>query len=201
MSQVVLVSGGLDSTVMTILAREADVEVRPLFVDYGQRAVDEEWKACRAVFRRHKLPMPIRMDIPGFGARIPSGLTSKRMDVVADVYLPGRNLLLLLAGAAYAARVQATGVAIGLLDERQRLFEDQSVDFLERAEALLRTATAREISVRAPLIALSKRAVLELAAARGVRGTYSCHAGMKRPCGRCVSCRERQTAEGDGSGR
>lgn len=200
MAVVTLVSGGIDSTVMSLLAREAGLEVYPLFVNYGQRAVTQEWRACREVFAVHKLPKPERLSLPGYGRRISSGLTSAKLDVVADAFLPGRNLLLLLAGAAYATRRDASEVAIGLLDEKQRLFEDQSGDFLARAESLLRTAVAAPIAVRAPLIELSKRDVLELARRRNVRGTYSCHLGTKKPCGECLSCRERRNAERGSNG-
>ena len=201
MSLVALASGGLDSTVMAVMAKEEGLKQYPLFIDYGQRAAAREWSACRAVFRRHGLPKPIRMDLSGFGARVPSGLTSTRLDVLADAFLPARNLLFLLAGAAYASRVGASAVAIGLLDERQRLFDDQSRRFLKQAESLLRVATATSVSIVAPLIKTSKRQVLELARQRGVRGTYSCHAGTKRPCGACLSCKERAAAEGGKRGR
>lgn len=201
MAIVTLVSGGLDSTVMSLLAQEEGLKLHPLFVDYGQRAVAEEWRACQAVFKRHKLPRPTKMNLGGFGKRVLTGLTSTTFDVVAEAFLPGRNLLLLLAGSAYAARLGAHEVAIGLLDERQRLFEDQSKDFLDRAESILRIATAAPVTVRAPLIGLSKRDVLELARRRGVRGTYSCHKGTRRPCGQCLSCQERLTAEGGRDGR
>jgi 7-cyano-7-deazaguanine synthase len=196
MGIVMLVSGGLDSTVMSLLGQEEGLDLYPLFVDYGQRAVDAEWKACQTVAKRHKLPTPKRMDLAGFGKRVASGITSRKLDVVAKAFLPGRNLLLLLAGSSYAASIGAHEVAIGLLDETKRLFEDQSRDFLGRAESLLRTATAVPITVRAPLISLSKRDVLELAKRRNVRGTYSCHAGTTPPCRKCLSCRERLNAEG-----
>lgn len=201
MAIVTLVSGGLDSTVMALLAQEAGLEQHPLFVDYGQRATAAEWRACRSVFKRHSLPTPVKMNMSGFGKRVSTGLTSERFDIVADAFLPGRNLLLLLAGAAYAAEIEANEVAIGLLDEAHRLFEDQSRDFLERSEQVLRTATAAPVAVRAPLMGFTKRDVLELARQRKLRGTYSCHAGTERPCGKCLSCRERRAAEGKTSGR
>lgn len=201
MAIVTLVSGGVDSTVMSLLAHEEGLQIHPLFVDYGQRAVREEWRTCRSLFKRYRLPAPRKLNLSGFGKLVSTGLTSKKFDVVAQVFLPGRNLLLLLVGGAYAAHIGAHEVAIGLLDERQRLFEDQSRNFLERAESILRTATAAPITVRAPLIEFSKRDVLELARRKGVSGAYSCHAGTKRPCGKCLSCRERQNAEGGDNGR
>ena len=195
MSIVTLVSGGLDSAVMAVMAKKDGVEQYPLFVDYGHRACNQEWRACLRVFREHHLPKPVRADAAGFGALVPSGLTNARLDVVGRAFLPGRNLLFLLLGAAYAVRVKASGVAIGLLDESQRLFEDQSKDFLARAQGVLRTATDSSIAVTAPLIHPSKAQVLALARGYKVSGTYSCHTGGKKPCGRCLSCRERLRAE------
>jgi 7-cyano-7-deazaguanine synthase len=201
MSLVTLVSGGLDSTVMALMAHEESLTQHPLFIDYGQRAAAEEWRACRTVFARHGLPPPVRMALGGFGKCVPTGLTSERVDVLGDAFLPGRNLLFLLAGAAYASHVRAGAVAIGLLDEQYRVFEDQSRDFLSRAEAVLRSATATNVSVVAPLMAFSKAAVLEMARERRLHGTYSCHAGTSRPCGKCLSCKERLAAEGAKDGR
>ncbi len=195
MSIVTLVSGGLDSAVMSVMAKKDGIEQHPLFVDYGQRARDQEWRACLRVFREHRLPKPVRADAAGFGALVPSGLTSTRLDVVGKAFLPGRNLLFLLLGAAYAVRVKARGVAIGLLDESQRLFEDQSTDFITRAQSVLRTGTDSSVVITAPLINLSKTQVIALAKKYNVSGTYSCHSGGKKPCGRCLSCRERLRAE------
>src|SRR5262245_4354586 len=118
MSLVTLVSGGLDSTLMSALAHEEGLEQWPLFIDYGQRAADNEWRTVRSVFQSLGMPKPVKMELGGFGARVPSGITDPKLDIVADAFLPGRNLLLLLAGAAYASRRGASAVSIGLLDER-----------------------------------------------------------------------------------
>ncbi len=196
MSLVTLVSGGLDSTVMAVLSKKSGVQQFPLFIDYGHRACVQEWKTCQTVFRKLRLPKPVRADLSGYGALIPSGLTSRRLDVVGRAFLPGRNLLFLLLAASYAVGVKASGIAIGLLDENQRLFEDQSKDFLERAQSLIRTATDSAVVLTAPLLQMSKVNVLALAAEHRVTGTYSCHSGTRKPCGRCLSCRERSKAEG-----
>lgn len=102
MSLVTLVSGGLDSTLMSVLAKEEGVTPFPLFVDYGQLCNEHEWEACVYVHKRFELPSPTRMDLAGFGKTIPSGLTNRTLRVNEDAFLPGRNLLFLLAGCSYA---------------------------------------------------------------------------------------------------
>jgi 7-cyano-7-deazaguanine synthase len=195
MSIITLVSGGLDSTLVAVMTKESGVKQYPLFVDYGQRAVELEWKACASIFKKRRLPRPQRVSVNDFGALVPSGLTSRKLNVVADAFLPGRNLLFLLLGAAYAATCEADAIAIGLLSEKTRLFEDQSRSFLRDAQRTLRVAVARPVSIVAPLMKMSKRDVLRLAREKDISGTYSCHAGTRKPCGKCLSCRERLAAE------
>jgi len=190
MSLVTLVSGGMDSTLMAVLAKEEGIPQCPLFIDYGQLSAQKEWQTCRTVFRQNKLPDPVRMNLSDFGHIIPSGLTNPAFRLNEDAFLPGRNLLFLLAGAGYAYHLNAKVVAIGLLDEKARIFPDQTSFFLKRAESLLQLALGRRIALSAPLITLSKRDVMELARVRGIVGTYSCHSGKDEPCGVCVSCLE-----------
>jgi len=192
---VTLVSGGFDSTLMSLMAQEEGVELFPLFVDYGQLGADKEWEACKLLHEKHGLPSVTRMDLSGFGKIIPSGITDPRLRINEDAFLPGRNLLFVLAGAAHAFKVQANGVALGLLDPAQHLFPDQTLEFAEACEAMIETAMGRRIRVLTPLIEFSKSDVLAMAEARGLTGTYSCHAGGETPCGVCVACVEITSAE------
>ena len=195
MTLVVLMSGGMDSTLVAAMALEDGIEVLPLHVNYGQIAAQREWAACTAICRVLGLSPPVKADVSGYGRLIESGLTSAHLDVNRDAFLPGRNMLFLLVAAAYALRSGAEAVAIGLLDERARLFPDQSREFLAAAETAVAVAFGQDIRIAAPLIDWSKAAVLSALAARGIKGTYSCHAGGEVPCGLCISCLEIQGAE------
>jgi len=188
MSIVTLVSGGIDSTLMSLMAHEEGIVINPLFVDYGQLSSNREWNACEQLHERYGLPLVKRMDVSGFGRIVPSGITDPTMRINEDAFLPGRNLLLLLCGAAYAYSVQADGVAIGLLNPEDCLFPDQTLDFLRKTEDMIETAMKKRITVLAPLIEFTKADILSLATARGLQDTYSCHAGGNEPCGKCVAC-------------
>lgn len=190
MSIVTLVSGGIDSTLMSLMAHEEGIVINPLFVDYGQLSSNREWNACEQLHERYGLPLVKRMDVSGFGRIVPSGITDPTMRINEDAFLPGRNLLLLLCGAAYAYSVQADGVAIGLLNPEDCLFPDQTLDFLRKTEDMIETAMKKRITVLAPLIEFTKADILSLATARGLQDTYSCHAGGNEPCGKCVACIE-----------
>jgi 7-cyano-7-deazaguanine synthase len=190
MSMVTLVSGGLDSTLMSVLAKEEGVTLFPLFVDYGQLCIDHEWEACIYVHKQFSLPSPIRMDLAGYGKTIPSGLTSKSLRVNEDAFLPGRNLLFLLAACSYAYSKNANAVAIGLLSEETHIFPDQTNDFIEKAQNTINVALDRHIRIVTPLMNLNKHDVLAMAKKKGIEGTYSCHSGTLPTCGSCIACRQ-----------
>ena len=190
MSFVNLVSGGLDSTLVGVIAKESGIEHYPLFIDYGQRAAAKEWATCQIVHRQLGLPAPTKMDLNGFGQVITSGLTSKSMDVKKDAFTPGRNLIFLLMGSSYAYQVGASAVAIGLLAEQFSLFPDQRLPFIGQAEQAISAAMGRSIKVLTPLIDFGKADVVQLATEKGISGTYSCHTGEIEPCGSCIACLE-----------
>ena len=197
MGIVTLVSGGIDSTLMSLMANEVGATLFPLFIDYGQLGAEKEWEACQQLHNRFNLPSVTRMDLSGFGKTIPSGLTNPELRVNEDAFLPGRNLLFVLIGAAHAYKVQANSIAIGLLNPADRLFPDQTMDFLQKAEKVIETAMGRRIRVLAPLINFSKTDILVMANERGITHTYSCHSGSDEPCGVCIACLEITNAKGE----
>ena len=190
MSFVNLVSGGLDSTLIGVMAKEDCINHYPMFIDYGQRAARREWETCKAVHKALGLPEPIRMDLSGFGQVILSGLTSEQLHVKNDAFTPGRNLMFLLMGSAYAYQLGVSSVAIGLLAEQFSIFPDQRPPFLAQTEIVIAAAMGRKIKVLTPLIEFGKEDVVRLAFAKGVAGPYSCHTGNLEPCGKCIACLE-----------
>ncbi len=190
MSVVTLVSGGVDSALMSVMVKEQGITQWPLFIDYGQLSRQREWSACNSLFRRYGLPSPVKMNLSGFGKVIASGLTNKEKNIKDEAFLPGRNLLFLLAGSSYAYQQGSDAVAIGLLNEDVSLFPDQTSLFLESAQRAIEMALDKEIKILAPLMLFNKVDILELARQRHILDTYSCHSGRERPCGICIACHE-----------
>lgn len=195
MKLVTLVSGGLDSMLMSILATEQDFELFPLFIDYGQLGSKLEWNACVNNHLKHNLPTPKKLIIPGFGKLIHSGLTDKKLRVREDAFLPGRNTLFLLAASSYAYQVQSQNIAIGLLNDKFKLFPDQSAEFIQSAENFISMQLNYEIKILTPLMDFNKAEVIELAKSKKISKTYSCHSGNPKPCGVCISCQEIEKAK------
>lgn len=80
MGIVTLLSGGLDSSLVAVLAAEEGVEQFPLFIDYGQINKDREWAACVHIHQTYGLPSPKKIALSGWGETFPSGLTDAWQD-------------------------------------------------------------------------------------------------------------------------
>jgi len=93
-----LCSGGLDSTTLAFWLREREIELVPIFLDYGQHCVEKEWSTLTQVLLIQGLLPPERIDVSGIfrGSRsrliIEPDLWSEPVDD-GDLYIPYRTLL------------------------------------------------------------------------------------------------------------
>lgn len=189
---VTLVSGGIDSLVMSKIISLQEEEQIPIFIDYGQLARDREWAACQLVLRESNLPAPTRIDLSGYGRLMPTGITDSTKHIHDDAFLPGRNLLFLVVASSYAHYKGAKKVAIGLLTEKFHLFPDQTGRFIVNTNIAINEALNDDIAIVTPLINFTKNDIIKLAEhyKLPINGTYSCHSGNAKYCGKCISCIE-----------
>lgn len=190
LSIVTLMSGGLDSSLMSVLTNESGEAQIPLFINYGQLNAEKEYKGALLHCKCFGFPKPTVIDISGYGQVITSGITDSKKDIVKEAFLPGRNMMLLLIASSFAVQNNSSVISIGLLDERTVLFPDQTDDFLISAEYTISKALGTKIEIVAPLRSFTKQDVIEMSKDKGIDGTYSCHSGNDEPCGKCISCQE-----------
>lgn len=190
MKTVSLVSGGIDSLVMSKFMTIEGDEVLPIFIDYGQLAGEKEWSACQTIFKMSDLPLPTRIDLSGYGKLMPTGITDSSKQIHDQAFLPGRNLLFLVVASSYANFKKANKVAIGLL--KDHMFPDQTGEFIVNANIAVNTALNDQITIVTPLINFNKSEVIKLANHYNlpIGKTYSCHSGKELYCKECISCRE-----------
>ncbi|MBV9254249.1 MAG: 7-cyano-7-deazaguanine synthase QueC [Actinobacteria bacterium] len=198
----VVLSGGLDSTVCLGLARRDADRVDAVTFDYGQRHRVEldHAAAVAAHYGVEHLVVPI--DLTGWGG---SALTDASIDVpeptaggdasIPVTYVPARNLIFLslAMGIAEARDLDTVYLGVNALDYSG--YPDCRPEFVQSfaataALALKRGVEGNPIEVRTPLVDLGKadivRLGLELDAP--LRLTWSCYRGAHLPCGRCDSC-------------
>jgi 7-cyano-7-deazaguanine synthase len=118
-----------------------------------------------------------------------------------DVYLEGRNLVLLSKTAVFAARTGSNRILVGPLAGNP--FPDARPEFFEAMARALSLGLNTTVAIEAPFLALHKSDVIRVGMELGVpfELTLSCMQpvsgttiGAALHCGRCSKCRERQDA-------
>ena len=112
-----------------------------------------------------------------------------------DVYLEGRNVILLSKTAVYMSRIGSSRVVLGSLSHNP--FPDASRTFFDAMQQALSIGVDHPIVIETPFSEMSKADVIRLGESLGVRFdlTLSCMQPVEgRHCGRCSKCRERRDA-------
>ncbi|MDH4063979.1 MAG: 7-cyano-7-deazaguanine synthase [Acidobacteriota bacterium] len=206
----VLLSGGLDSAVL--VAHEAERgPVAPLYVRVGLA-----WETLELAMVERLLAHP---SLSGTVSSLTTVEFTMR-DVYApshwairgaapaydtpdqDVYLTGRNLVLLSKAGVVATAKGAHRIALGPLAGNP--FPDARPAFLQAMQQALSLGLDRPVEVVAPFLRWEKAAVIQRGLDLGVplELTLSCmnpvpaadSSAVPRHCGRCSKCRERRDA-------
>jgi 7-cyano-7-deazaguanine synthase len=217
MPTAVLLSGGLDSAVL--LAEEASRgEVQPIYVAAGlaweasERAAAEAFLASSSLGGRIKPLVSLSVDMRdvydathwAVEGRPPAYHTPDE-----DVYLPGRNIILLAKAGVYCAAAAIDRLVLGTLAHNP--FPDATPEFRSAMAGALSLGLAHGLQIDAPYANVSKADVIRRGAALGVPFalTLSCMnanaSGTGLPahgrgnlsplhCGACSKCRERHDA-------
>jgi len=209
----VLFSGGLDSAVLVAEAAAStaaspgqarDTRVVPIYISVGFAWEDEERAMARRLFAAPPFdgavePMvELRFDMRDI---FPATHWAVRGEPPAfdtpdeDVYLDGRNVILLSKAAVYMSRHDMSRVLIGPLAGNP--FPDATPSFFAAMARALSLGLAHPIAIEAPFAALHKSDVIRKGVELGVplELTLSCMQpkdGLH--CGRCSKCRERRDA-------
>ncbi len=112
-----------------------------------------------------------------------------------DVYLTGRNVVLLSKTAIYCAQHGIHRIALGPLAGNP--FPDATGEFFVTMARALSLGLAHEIAIDAPFVRMKKSEVVRLGVQLGVslELTLSCMNPQDgRHCGQCSKCRERRDA-------
>ena len=195
---VVMVSGGLDSTTVCHLLVDGDIEVHPIFFDYGQHCSEIEWARVNEVLPLKAL-RPERINI----SDIFLGSTSRMIveadlwtETVADddLYIPYRTMLFFASAAARAQTVGILDVYSGFINSNHAKEIDCSTAFMNGLEEL--SAGVGAVRFHSPFRLNSKTDVLRKAIQLGVPigRTFSCQVSSSFPCGACPNCVERLNA-------
>jgi 7-cyano-7-deazaguanine synthase len=199
----VLCSGGLDSIVLTAdLATNA--EVHPIYVASGLAWEADEQAVLRDGLAALPAPIPLA-PLHVLEASVRDVYSPSHWAIVGtppaydtpdeDVYLVGRNIVLLGKASVYCALNRIGRIAMGPLAGNP--FPDASPEFLVAMQQALSLGLGHALQIDTPYRTWDKEAVIRRGHALGVPMdlTLSCMNPVGRHhCGACSKCRERHDA-------
>jgi 7-cyano-7-deazaguanine synthase len=207
MPTLILLSGGLDSAVLA--AHEAQTSrVLPVYVSVGLA-----WEAAEVAMVEQLLRAPamanrteplIRVEFTMRDVYPPTHWAIRGVPPAYDtpdeeVYLTGRNLVLLTKAGVVAARHDAHRIALGPLAGNP--FPDARPAFFSSMADAMSLGLDHAIEIATPFLEWEKAAVIRRGVELGVpfELTLSCMSpliteGLPQHCGLCSKCRERRDA-------
>lgn len=188
MKAIALLSGGLDSTVSMLLARDEAEVILALTIDYGQRAARREIEYSRDICREYGITHRI-IELP-FMKEFNSGLIENSTLTVAQPWVPNRNGLFLNLAAAIAEDQGAGLVVCGFNREEGIDFPDNSREYVECVNQALSFSTKNQVRVISKVQGMDKVEIYKAAARLGLSTDrmWSCYLGEDQPCNTCPSC-------------
>lgn len=203
---VVLLSGGLDSTVNLYEARRQSEVVLALTFDYGQRAAPRERDRAAQIAAHAGVPHRV-VELPWFAEFTCTSLVDRALTVPVKssvsiddlevshqtakaVWVPNRNGILLNIAAGFAEGLGADWIVPGFNLEEAATFPDNSAAFLDALTASFGFSTANRVQAVCFTTALNKTEIVcrgrELGAPFELM--WPCYFAGSEPCGECESC-------------
>lgn len=200
---VVLLSGGIDSSVMLAMAVQS-YDVFPLIFDYGQPNKRERslaWQLCKHLqitSATKELTLGSYKTILGMRHAQVS-----RREPGEGMYYPARNTLFFAYGLAQAEMLNASLIAIGIIGDDPALeynHPDGSDAYADVLANLSGEATPDDVNIDVwtPLMGMTKYAIIEQG--RKLKVPFELTSSCIAPdighldCGRCQKCYDRKAA-------
>ena len=196
-----LISGGLDSCILVNQLLDAGHQVYPIYIRQGLC-----WEVTEELFlgkflteiRSPELQAIQFFDLPVTdiygehwsvsGAGVPNEFSED-----SAVYLPGRNLLLLIKVGIWCSMNDVGTIALASLSGNP--FSDNTDNFYNSVSKTLEIALQRSIKIIRPFCNMSKTEIILKAQYLPLHLTFSCIGPVNNQhCGVCNKCAERKLA-------
>jgi len=203
---VVLLSGGIDSSTCLYKAIEDGYVAYALCFDYGQRHIKEVEASRRIAKRAGAIFKKIRIDLRQIGGsaltdniEVPLGREIEEMvREIPPTYVPARNTIFLSLALGFGEVIDADAIYIGANMIDNPGYPDTTPRYIKTYQELINVAIKKtlkggKIEIKAPLIRMSKKEIIQEAVRLKVplELTWSCYQGKEEPCGECDACRLR----------
>ena len=197
----------MDSATTAAIAQNEGFDVHALSFRYGQRHAAELEAAGRvAAHLRIQRHIVLDIDLRAFGGSaltgelpLPKDTPLERIgDRIPSTYVPARNTIFLAFALGWAEVLGAADIFLGANAMDYSGYPDCRPEYFKAFQQMARLATragveqGQKLRIHTPLIALSKREIVERGRALGVDYgiTLTCYDpdSEGRPCGHCEAC-------------
>jgi 7-cyano-7-deazaguanine synthase len=203
---IVLLSGGIDSATALAMTRAGGRRCHALSFRYGQRhavELDAAARVARALGAASHRVIDLDMRAIGGSALtdaidVPKGRSEAEIGAGIPVtYVPARNTIFLAYAIAVAEVTGASEIVVGVNVLDSSGYPDCRPAWLAAMQEVARLGTragaeSRPVTIRAPLIEMSKAEIIRAGTALGVDYglTHSCYdpSPAGAACGACDSC-------------
>jgi len=207
---VVLLSGGLDSTTVLAIARKQGFAAYAISFRYGQRHAVELECAERVASALGAIDhLIVDFDLRRFGGSaltadisVPKDRPITEMSQgIPITYVPARNTIFLSFALAWAEKLAASDIFIGVNALDYSGYPDCRPEYISAYERMANLATkagvegAQHLKIHMPLVSMTKAGIIKTGLGLGVDYsiTSSCYdpGPDAAPCGECDSCQLR----------
>lgn len=204
---VVLLSGGLDSTVALWWAQKKGYQCTALTFGYGQRHV-KELDVAKRIAKIAKIPhYVVNFSLPWSSSsltdkkkKLPHQKIHKIAQNIPSTYVPGRNTVFLSFALSLVDQQNAGAIVIGANAVDYSGYPDCRGPYLRYFEKVatlgsrVGTQGKKSVKILSPLLHLTKSKIILLGQKlhAPIDMTWSCYQGGAHPCGTCDSCQLRQ---------
>ncbi len=198
-----ILSGGMDSTLASYMAKNDGYEIIAVHFNYGQRTEHKELEAFRTICKDLNVENKYEINIPFFTDIGASALTDDSIEIptngiedgVPITYVPFRNGIFLSIATAVAEKEKATALYIGVVEEDSSGYPDCTDTFINKMQNAMNQGTKKEtkLEIITPLVHLTKQQIVTKSIQMDVplQHTWSCYKNEQKACGVCDSCRLR----------
>ncbi len=213
MPGIILLSGGLDSTVAMAQFLQNNQGGLAITFDYGQRAANQEIVSSRLISEHYgvnhetiSLPFLARItktslvnrdfEVPVLESSDLDKVLEVTLSTAEQVWVPNRNGLFVNIAAAYAESLGFNYVVTGFNAEEAATFPDNSPQFIAATNQTLAYSTLNQVKLVSPTQNLNKMEIVKLGMSLDIPwdNLWSCYHAGERMCGKCESCQRLKRA-------
>jgi 7-cyano-7-deazaguanine synthase len=203
---VLLLSGGMDSGVLLAVSSKKYAKIHAIGFDYGSRHNASELAMARVLAHKYNVSFTT-IALPFVNELFSSSILLSGDDVPEGSYddtnmrstvVPFRNGIMLSVAIGLAESLGIKNVLIAAHAGDHPVYPDCRESFVNAISKAATEGTYAGVSVTAPFVSISKRAIAEIGRSIGFDFslTWSCYKGGKLHCGKCATCNERKASLG-----